>query len=159
MIPIHPKLIELGFLDYVNDAKPFHGGRKLFPDLTFSSKHGYGATPSERWGQYLDKIGITEARKTFHSFRSTSNDCLKHNGVAEEARCQFVGHEHATINSEIYSTPHRLPYILENVASKLAYPALDLTPLKYESGKFNAMLARLCANKARMENHKQAKSR
>lgn len=159
LIPIHPKLIELGFLDYVNDAKHFHGGRKLFPDLTYSSKHRYAATPSERWGQYLDKIGITDAKKTFHSFRSTANDCMKHNGVAEEARCQFVGHEYATVNSEIYSTPHRLPFILEHVASKLVYPALDLRLLKYESGLFNEMLARLCAQKARMENHKQAKVR
>ena len=159
LIPIHPKLIELGFLDYVNDAKHFHGGRKLFPDLTYSSKHGYAATPSERWGQYLDKIGITDAKKTFHSFRSTANNCIKHNGVDEEARCQFVGHEHATVNSEIYSSPHRLRFILENVASKLVYPPLDLRLLKYEPGLFNKMLARLCAQKTRMENHKQAKAR
>lgn len=158
LIPVHPTLIELGFLDYVNDVKQLHGGRKLFPDLTYSSKHGYSATPSERWGLYLDKLGITDAKKTFHSFRSTSNDCIKHNGVTEEERCQYVGHEHATVNSEIYSSPYRLPYILENVASKLAYPALGVLPFKYESGKFSSLLARLCAKKARMENHKQAKA-
>ena len=90
LIPIHTKLLECGFLDYVNDAKAH--GTKLFSYLTPDKFGSYGGTPSERWGKYLDKIGITEKRKTFHSFRSTSNDCLKHNGVNEESRCQFVGH-------------------------------------------------------------------
>lgn len=159
LIPLHPTLIELGFLDYWKDAQQFLGGRKLFPYLSYSELHGYAATPSERWGKYLEKIGITDEMKTFHSFRSTSNDCLKHNGVDEERRCQFVGHEHETVNSEIYSTPHRLPFLLQNVASKLAYPMLDLKPLKYQPGQFSEMLTSLCAYKTRMATHKQAEAR
>jgi integrase len=157
LIPIHPTLLACGFLDYVNDAKAH--GPKLFSYLTPDTFGSYGATPSERWGKFLDKIGITDKRKVFHSFRSTSNDCLKHNNVTEESRCQFIGHEHDTVNCEVYSTPHRLPYLLENVASKLTYPALDFTLLKYSPGQFSSMLAHLCAKRARMEAHKQAKAR
>jgi len=159
LIPLHPTLIDLGFLDYWKDAQQFLGGRKLFPYLSYSELDGYSATPSERWGKYLDSIGITDEMKVFHSFRSTSNDCLKHNGVDEENRCQFIGHEHETVNSEIYSTPHKLPFLLENVARKLAYPMLDIKPLKYQPGQFSKMLARLCVYKTRMAAHKQAKDR
>jgi len=158
LIPLHPTLIELGFLDYVKDASQFGDGRKVFPDLTFSIYHGYAATPSERWGEYLTKLGITHPLKVFHSFRSTSNNHLKHSGVDEETRCQFVGHQHDTVNSSIYSSPHTLPFLVNNVADKLVYPMVDFTPLKYTPGRFTEMLADLCAKKARMQAHRQAKA-
>jgi integrase len=157
LIPIHATLLECGFLDYVSDAKIC--GTKLFPYLTPDTFGSYGATPSERWGRYLDSLNIKDPQKVFHSFRSTSNDRLKQNDVSEESRCQFIGHEHDTINSAIYSNPHSLRYLLDNVASKLVYPTLDFKPLKYKPGQFSEMLAQLCAKKARMEAHKAAKAK
>lgn len=159
LIPISSTLIDCGFLAYVNDAKQFGEGRKLFPYLNYSKLDGYGATPSERWGNYLDGLNIKDEQKTFHSFRSTANDCLKQNAVPEETRCQFVGHEHDTVNSVHYSTGHSLQYLLENVASKLVYPALDFNPLQYQPGQFNDMLATLCAKKDSMARHKAAKAK
>lgn len=159
LIPISPTLIDCGFLDYVNDARQFGGGRKLFPYLTYSQLDGYAATPSERWGKYLDSLDIKDPQKAFHSFRSTANDCLKQNGVPEESRCQLVGHEHDTINSATYSNPHNLQFLLEYVASKLTYPALDFKSLKYQPGQFNTMLAQLCAKKESMARHKAANAK
>lgn len=155
LIPLHPTLIDCGFLDYVNDVK-VHGG-KLFPYITPDTFGSYGATPSERWGKYLDTLDIKDKQKVFHSFRSTSNDCLKQNGVPEESRCQFIGHEHDTVNSTSYSTPHNLSFLLENVASKLEYPFLNFTALKYQPGQFSEMLGKLCIKKARLTAHRNAK--
>lgn len=157
LIPIHPVLLQCGILDYVNDAQKH--GTKLFPYLTPDAFGSYGATPSERWGKHLDKLGISDPQKVFHSFRSTSNNRLKQNGVQEESRCQFVGHEHDTVNSAIYSDPHNLQFLLDNVASKLDYPALDFTPLKYQPGQFSSLLAHLCAKKESMARHKAAKAK
>lgn len=156
LIPIHPTLIECGFLDYVNDAKE-HGG-KLFPYLTPDKFGSYGATPSERWGDYLDTLNIKDPQKVFHSFRSTSNNRLKQRNVSEESRCQFVGHEHDTVNSATYSEPHNLPFLLENVAGKLDYSVLDFKSLKYLPGQFSVMLAKLCAKKESMARHKAARA-
>lgn len=61
LIPIHPPLLECGFLEYVTDTKAH--GKKLFPYLTQDTFGSYGATPSERWGKYLDKIGIKDKRR------------------------------------------------------------------------------------------------
>ena len=157
LIPLHPTLVDCGFLDYLKDAAQH--GTKLFPYLTPDRFGSYGGTPSERWGKYLDGISIKDPQKVFHSFRSTSNDRLKQNGVPEETRCQFIGHEHDTVNSSTYSEPHGLPYLLENVAAKLTYPGIDFTCLKYGPGQFSDMLAKLCAKKARAEAHKAAKAK
>lgn len=157
LIPIHPVLIQCGILDYVNDAKAH--GTKLFSYLTPNRFGSYGDTPSERWGNHLDGLNIKDPQKVFHSFRRTSNNRLKQNGVSEESRCQFVGHEHDTVNSAIYSDPHNLQFLLDNVASKLDYPALDFTPLKYQPGQFSAMPAHLCAKKESMARHKAAKAK
>lgn len=157
VIPLHPTLIECGFLDYVEDARQFMDGRKLFPYLTYNKLDGYAATPSERWGKFLDKLQIKDPQKVFHSFRSTSNNCLKQNGVPEESRCQFVGHEHDTVNSKTYSTNHSLEYLLENVANKLTYPFLDFKALTYQKGTFSKMLSDLCTKKAKREQHEKTK--
>ena len=152
-IPIHTTLLECGFLEYVKDAKVH--GTKLFPYLAPDVFGSYGGTPSARWGKYLDNLGIQDRQKVFHSFRSTSNDKLKQNGVPEETRCQFIGHEYDTINSAVYSRPHDLHYLMENVACKLEYPEIDFKALRYESGFFSEKLKRLCALKARREKHKK----
>ncbi|MFZ6673711.1 tyrosine-type recombinase/integrase [Undibacterium sp. Xuan67W] len=118
-IPIHPKLIEIGFLNFVEDMKQFGG--MLFPYLTPNAFGNFSETPSERFGKYLDSLQLTDSKKVFHSFRSTSNNALKKAGVSEETRCQFIGHEHETTNSKVYASEHSVGYLLEHVASKLNF--------------------------------------
>lgn len=72
LIPILLTLLNCGFLHYVNDTKAH--GTKLYPYLALNTFCSYGPTPSQRWGKYLDKIGIQDNQKVFHFFRSTSND-------------------------------------------------------------------------------------
>ncbi len=157
IIPLHPRLLSLGFLDYVEDAKPF-GGVMLFPYLTADSNGNFSATPSERYSDYIrDVIGIKDKRKVFHSYRFTANNALKQNGIPEETRSQFIGHEHDTTNSTAYSEPHSVRYLLENVASKLAYPTINFDRLAYQKGRFSDDLAKLCRNKERMANNRKAR--
>ncbi|MDO8653293.1 MAG: site-specific integrase [Undibacterium sp.] len=127
-IPIHPALIKIGFLDFVDDMKPFGG--MLFPYLTANKFGNFSETPSERFGKYLDTLDVKDPKKVFHSFRSTSNNTLKKSGVAEETRCQYIGHEHETTNSKVYASEHSVDYLLEHVASKLNFD-LPLTQLVY----------------------------
>ena len=157
LIPVHPTLIQCGFLDYVADAALF--GPKLFPYLNADAFGSYGGTPSDRWGKYLDRLQITDPQKTFHSFRSTSNNRLKQNGVAEESRCQFIGHDYDTTNSSTYSDPHKLDYLLKHVASNLLYPALDFEMIMYAPGQFKTKLAHLCQRKAKFEAHRTARKK
>ncbi|UZF16018.1 hypothetical protein [Ralstonia pseudosolanacearum] len=49
--------------------------------------------------------------------------------------------------------------MLDNVASKRDYPALDFKALKYQPGQFSDMLAHLCAKKESRARHKAAKAK
>lgn len=122
-IPIHPQLIKIGFLDYVKDASRFDTefGKMLFPYMTADPHGTFSATSGENFSKYIRGIGIKDPQKVFHSFRFTVNNRLKQNQISEETRCQFLGHEYHTTNSSSYSEPHNLPYLLENVSSKLVY--------------------------------------
>lgn len=76
--------------------------------------------------------------------------------MPEESRCQFVGHEHDTVKSMLYSNLHNLQYLFDNVASKLDYPVLDFNAMKHCQVQFAEILSNLCAKKAKQEAHKLA---
>jgi len=68
-IPIHPRLIELGFLLYLDDVRAL-GYDRVFPGLRYTEAAGYGDTVSDQFAGYLrKKVGITDPNKVFHSFR------------------------------------------------------------------------------------------
>ena len=155
-IPLHPKLIELGFLEYLEDVSPYGG--TIFPYLTPDRFRHYDKAPSRRFGEYLDLLGITDDRKVFHSFRSTSNNKLKQNGVEEESRCQFIGHVHDTVNSKVYSTEHTLRYLLDNVAVKLKFDHIDFSKIVYPREQMKVKLIHLMKLADRKRAHKAAGS-
>jgi integrase len=151
-IPIHPRLLELGFLQFVEDMKPFGG--MLFPYLTSNAFGNFSETPSERFGKYLDTLGLTDPRKVFHSFRTTSNNRLKQQAVAEETRCQFVGHEHETTNSAIYGEKHGMQFLMDQAASKLDF-TLPFAQISYPREKIITFTARKMKLKERQLKHDQ----
>ncbi|SDW49704.1 hypothetical protein SAMN05518669_101797 [Variovorax sp. YR634] len=68
-IPIHHRLIDLGFIDYLNDVRAL-GFERVFPSLRWTKAAGYGDTVSDMFSPYLrDKVKITDPLKVFHSFR------------------------------------------------------------------------------------------
>lgn len=131
-VPLHPKLIETGLLDYVHDLKTgFPKEKRLFPYL-IPNKFGNHSSASSKWFfRYLTAIGITDELKVFHSFRSTFNNMLKSAGVNEETRSEIVGHAHNSINSKHYSNNYDPKWLLDNVMLKLNFDALDLNQFKY----------------------------
>ena len=155
-IPIHPNLIKMGFLDFVEDMEEFGG--MLFPYLTPNRFGNFSETPSERFGKYLDVLGISDPKKVFHSFRSTSNNTLKQNGIPEETRCQFIGHEHETTNSKIYSSEHSVSYLLEHVAPKLSFE-LAFSELIYPRQLVLEGTRKKLRLKEKFENNKLAKAK
>jgi integrase len=73
-VPVHPKLIELGFLDYLATRKP---GVSIFDGL--KEYDGRLSHYASKWfnDRYLVKIGVKTKEKVFHSFRHTAIDELK----------------------------------------------------------------------------------
>ncbi|WP_341743279.1 site-specific integrase [Azonexus hydrophilus] len=91
-VPIHSKLIELGFLSYV-DARRQRGDQKLFPSLDDGSvKHNkyFG-----NWiNRYFDVVGVVGKGLDSHSFRHTVILAFKTAEVPETHAAAICGHEH-----------------------------------------------------------------
>lgn len=93
-LPLHADLVALGFLDYLDDARLLEPDGRIFPYL-HNASNGYGDVPSEAFARYLDKLEITDSKKTFHSFRSTVNNRLQKKpvGLSEELCRLYLGQE------------------------------------------------------------------
>ncbi|WP_338033894.1 site-specific integrase [Herbaspirillum huttiense] len=134
LVPVHPQLLELGFLDFVEDVKKT-GKDRLFPHLSYV-ENSYGRLPGRNFAEYLTSIGITEKEKVFHSFRHTFNDNLKQIALlGEEARSELTGHAHHGINSLVYSSTHRMLNKFEFIKG-LRFEGVLFGHLKYQTGQF-----------------------
>lgn len=111
MLPIHPSLIELGLLRYVESAKAT-GAHRLFPDLE-PVRGKLGHAPSKWFGRYKAKRGIDDSKKTFHSFRHTLIDDLRDAGAQDSLIKRIVGHEDSAVTFGVYGSRTPLKAILE----------------------------------------------
>lgn len=113
LIPIHPELIKLGLLDYVETIK-MTGDARLFPELQ-PTRGKLGHAPSKWFGRYKLKLGITDPRKTFHSYRHTFIDELREAGVQDSLVKRLVGHEENSVTFGIYGSRTPLKAMLDAV--------------------------------------------
>lgn len=92
--PIHSNLISLGLLDFAKSIDKSENER-LFPELPYEEKDGYGRYLNERFVESILKpLGIYEKnRKVFYSFRHTLSTELYKCGVDQLRREQICGRE------------------------------------------------------------------
>lgn len=89
-IPIHPVLIACGFLDLVQQQ----GAGYLLPDLKPNPRGKLGGYFSYWFSGYLrKKVGISDPRKVFHSFRHTFKDTCRNVGIEEAVHDALTGHQ------------------------------------------------------------------
>lgn len=145
-VPIHPTLIELGFLDYLADVKvAFKNVVRVFPYLTPTKHARLSDRASKAWGRYLDNLKIIGRDKVFHSFRDTVNNELADRSVTLELRCALVGHDINNVNIKLYRDPIPAPRLMEEGIGRIRYERkeadgsltkLNFAPLKYHKGQF-----------------------
>ncbi|UVM23527.1 site-specific integrase [Pseudomonas wadenswilerensis] len=102
VLPLHPSLIELGLLQFAESVRT-GGADRLFPELE-AVRGKLGHAPSKWFGRYKAKQGITNPRKTFHSFRHTFIDDLRDAGVQDSLIKRMVGHEDSSVTFGIYGS-------------------------------------------------------
>ena len=81
-LPIHPQLLQLGFLKYVEarrDAEEF----LLFPEGTVNDRGQVGAKLGERFSAYVKSLELVGTKLGMHSFRHSFEDALRRAELAE----------------------------------------------------------------------------
>ncbi|UDI82186.1 integrase [Xanthomonas citri pv. mangiferaeindicae] len=93
-VPLHPELLKMGFLDWV-DGKRMAGQTRLFPAAKATAVNGQGNWITKAFSRHLAEVakGWEPAKRGFHSLRKTFIQELQGAGVVSELRAQIVGHE------------------------------------------------------------------
>lgn len=125
-VPVHPELIKLGFLEYVQERRKA-GDEQIFP-LLRSEDDKLTAAWSKWWGRYPRAHGLPDKRKVFHSFRHTAKDGFRDSGVPEPVFDAIQGHTSGTV-SRSYGQGYSIQFLADEM-KKLRYPGLDLSHLK-----------------------------
>lgn len=120
-VPVHSKLINIGFLEYLSSVPP--DGR-LFPELKAGG-------PDKRYGYYLSKMqskyrqraGITREGLVIHSLRNTVITRLMRVGVGEHDVALLVGHETGNITFSTYADGMPIKY-LRDIIEQLSHPGV-----------------------------------
>lgn len=115
LVPLHPKLIELGLVEYIHKLSDPKG--RVFPLLP---EDIYG-NPAAKWGEwfsgYLRKAcGVTDKRMTFHSFRHTFKDYARDARIEEGIQRQIMGHEGGDV-ADSYGSGYSLHVIVAAIAT------------------------------------------
>jgi integrase len=133
VVAVHPQLVKLGFLGFVDDVRQCEGSTAwLFPMVApDKGRSGVGAW-SKWFGRYLRKQGVTDTAKVFHSFRHSVTDALRRGKVDHELREALIGH---SLGSKVdYGAKQMLARwgaaALKDAVSTISYPGLDLSRVR-----------------------------
>ena len=136
--PIHSKLLELGFIDYVTALRNA-GYKRLFEELRFDENRGYakdvGDWFNERYIGTLLKIPRDNG-KVLYSFRHNFITALGNlDGLEERVIGQLVGHERGDTETTKTYLKDRGAELLQPVIERLNYPCVQsITPFNVQLG-------------------------
>lgn len=106
-VPIHPELIKLGFIEFV-ERQRVKGKSRIFHDLKMDSKGKFN-DPYQKWfRRHRIKCGVESkegAKKVFHSFRHTLITQLRNHpsGIPIENIREVVGHANKSTILTVYA--------------------------------------------------------
>lgn len=115
VIPIHPRLVELGFLAFVDKLRKCNCEKRLWPNLNRRESDGYCSSIGHWYQRFNRKHVTADPLKTFHSLRHTFADTLKQMGTQETIICELMGHTNDSITTGRYGKRYRPKILLEAV--------------------------------------------
>ncbi|MGC6401173.1 DUF6538 domain-containing protein [Sphingomonas sp. FW199] len=131
-VPLHPELVRLGFLAFVNQLKA-QGSDRLFPRLRPDKYGRLTAKWGEWFGPYLrEVVGVKDRRLVFHSFRHTFKQYARLSNIIEGVQRQIMGHSAGDVADE-YGSGYPLFQVVTGMA-QYRIPGLTL-PAPWEAGQ------------------------
>lgn len=127
VVPVHRKLIKLGFLDYLAETTQA-GHTRLFPLAARNSRGQIIADFSREFSRYLNRIGLKKGRGiSLYSFRHGAFDALRQAGYLDDQFNFIFGHVSGNRVTRGYGvlTQGMLEQRVELV-NAISYPGLEL---------------------------------
>jgi len=94
VIPIHPDLLEIGFIKYVEEQNNKHGeNSRLFHHIPIPKNAGASHTATKRFKTYINGIGLGNSGVVFHSFRHNFADSMRRAEIDAERMDALTGHK------------------------------------------------------------------
>lgn len=125
-VPVHPELVRIGFLNYVTSLRR-DGKQRLFPEFKRDKRDSFTQRFSTKANRYLDRIGITDPRKVYHSFRHTFKDAARKAKLEKAMRDKLQGHAHHDV-AEDYGIGWDLQDLYEAIC-KISYAGVNFDAL------------------------------
>jgi len=134
-VPLHPELIRLGLLRYVEARRDESGDNaRLFPDLAGDTQRQIVDVFQKRFSYFISRLPGFDGKGTgvsFHSFRHGFRDALREAGVPIDATRALGGWARSGGVEERYGQGTR-PATLAKWMSKVSYPGLTLPASLYD---------------------------
>ncbi len=129
-IPLHPQLIELGFVDYVANLKRRKKSIRIFWELT-EDRDGFASNLTKHYNQkFLPAVGIWKKHtKVLYCTRHTFINKLYSERVDENVIKNLVGHEKEFTMRHYGGDPFTPARLLEEI-SKVNYSGINWKKLK-----------------------------
>lgn len=131
-VPIHPDLIKMGILNYVEAQRLSNPepGAMLFPELKPNNKYNNPAEKASKWwARFSDQMEVTDPDTSFHSFRynlvKAALEIKPDPGKA--VRFALTGHKDTDIGAHYYPKIHGLEPLVACV-NQIKLP-IDITHL------------------------------
>jgi integrase len=144
LIPLHPKLVELGLLKYCESLRQA-GFQRVFPELSYSSSDArYAKEPIRKMSAMLKALGMPRnGEKVFHCLRHNLNDALARVSMAtlpyadqnlrKFIRHKIMGHKQADdVNAQHYTSSTIDEAV--SLVSGVMYELPLIEPFNVESG-------------------------
>jgi uncharacterized protein DUF6538 len=132
-VPVHPELIRIGLLDFVEGRRKDGVSPRLFPELSAGST-GYFSNSFSKWfARFVERTLGRSTKATFHSFRHQFRDATRAARLSVESVARLAGWESGDPNQQRqvfdYGRGVALLRILAEDIAKVEYPDLDLSHL------------------------------
>ena len=134
LVPVHPELLTLGFVAFVEE-RARAGKAKLFGEVTLGSTGYRSATFSAWFARFAAKESASTDKTCFHSFRHSFRDALREAGIDRDVALALGGWSRAggaggsASIGDAYGSGYRAATLFDAVR-KVSYPDLDLSHLR-----------------------------